>query len=147
MRAVWHVLASTALAAAVVAAEEPTEVGDVACPASLAVEQKPASVPAGWTVTAGEPSLGLAGVLVYDGPPSDEASLVPDQKKTRRELTSTWRFPTSRPRDFWLACVYGSSAIRLTRVIPANISRCVAVHTLDPKTGRADELLRVTCSR
>lgn len=116
------------------------------CPAHLDVEQKATFVPDGWQVTKGEPSLELTGVEVYDGPLADNASLVPDQKKARRELRSTWQFPIKRPREFWLACVYGTSAMRLSRAIPPTTSHCTAVHALDAKTGRVTELQRVTCS-
>src|SRR5262245_61408067 len=98
-----------------------------ACPARVEVEQQPVKVPDGWQVAKGEPSLDLTGVEVYDGPLADDASLVPEQKKARRELTSTWRFPAERPREFWLACVYGTNALRLARAVPADTSRCTAV--------------------
>jgi hypothetical protein len=146
----WSGLLVTVVVTAVVpcvAAADPTGSADIVCPATVAVEQKPVAVLDGWHVTSGAPTLELMGVEVYDGPLSENASLVPEQKKGRRELTSTWRFPAARPRDFWLACVYGSSAVRLSRAIPTETSRCVAVHELDARTGRATELKRVTCSR
>ncbi len=62
----------------------------------------------------------LTAVDVYDGPPSELASLTPDEN-------GTWKLgykPASTSGRFYLGCQYGSTGDSVALQIPSNVSRC-----------------------
>jgi len=55
-----------------------------ACPATIVVEQRASAPAPDWTVSYSGYETAVAGVTIFDGPPAQQASLVPDNEKTSR---------------------------------------------------------------
>jgi hypothetical protein len=99
---------------------------EVSCPDQLAVQQR-AEPPSGWTVSYGETAPRLSGIALFDGPPSNRASLKFDQRKqSGRELILTWNLKDS-PRSHYLQCSYERTTAVIATALPPGVRRCEVV--------------------
>ena len=60
---------------------------------------------------------------IFDGHPSERASLVPDESSGR---TAVWKFEAFATRRIWLVCTYGRADRAVVLELPAAFRRCVA---------------------
>jgi hypothetical protein len=98
------------------------------CPPTLAVEQKASAPAPDWTVTYSGYNTAIAGVTIFDGPPSDQASLVPDREQTTSDtVIQTWELAKS-DRGYWLQCEYANTTAQISRRLPVNVSRCDVIY-------------------
>jgi hypothetical protein len=94
------------------------------CPPTLAVAQTASAPAPDWTVTYSGYPTAVAGVTIFDGPPSEQASLVPDNEKTTEDtVIQTWKLATSA-RGYWLQCEYANTTAQISRRLPAEVTRC-----------------------
>src|ERR1700735_4620387 len=94
------------------------------CPPALAVEQKASTPAPDWTVSYSGYPTAVAGVTIFDGPPSEQASLVPDNEKTTEDtVIQTWRLAASA-RGYWLQCAYANTTAQISLRLPAEVTRC-----------------------
>jgi len=116
------------------------------CPATVAVEEQVPEEPEGWTVTQRRTGHRLAGVTFFDGPPSENASLVYDTTSASGDdWIATWRFPTSA-RGYWILCRYEATTIELARMLPPAVTVChVAYDKRIVTDPRHDEVRRIEC--
>ena len=99
-----------------------------ACPATISVEQRGSAPASDWTVTYSGYQTAVAGVTIFDGPPSEQASLVPDSEKPSGDnLIQIWQLPKS-DRGYWLQCNYANTTAQISRRLPASVSRCDVVY-------------------
>jgi len=99
-----------------------------ACPQTIAVAQGASAPSPDWTVTYSGYQTAVAGVTIFDGPPSEQASLVPDDEKTAGDnLIQTWQLAKS-DRGYWLQCNYANTTAQIARRLPASVSRCDVVY-------------------
>ena len=119
---------------------------DARCPATVAVEERVAEPPEGWSVQQHKSGHRLAGVTFYDGPPASEASLVYDETKTEGDdWIATWRFPANAG-GYWIACRYEATTMELARALPPAVSVCrVAYDKRIVTDPRHDEVRRIEC--
>ncbi len=95
----------------------------ISCPATIQTEQK-ASAPAPWTVGYGALPVALAQVTIFEGPPSEQASLVYDnEKKLPKEMVLTWNLGPST-HGYWLQCAYSSTTAMISRRLPDGVKIC-----------------------
>ena len=98
-----------------------------ACPATIAVQQTASAPASDWTVTYSGYETAVAGVTIFDGPPAQLASLVPDDEKTVGDnIIQVWQLPKSE-RGYWLQCNYANTTAQISRRLPASVSRCDVV--------------------
>jgi len=98
-----------------------------ACPATIAVEQKGSAPAPDWTVTYSGYQTAVAGVTIFDGPPAEQASLVPDSEKPSGDnIIQIWQLPKS-DRGYWLQCNYANTTAQISRRLPASAKRCDVV--------------------
>jgi hypothetical protein len=98
-----------------------------ACPATVTVEQRASAPTADWAVTYSGYQTAVAGVTIFDGPPAEQASLVPDSEKPSGDnLIQVWQLPKS-DRGYWLQCNYANTTAQISRRLPASVSRCDVV--------------------
>jgi hypothetical protein len=92
------------------------------CPAKLDVQtQQLTRTPAGWTAgQTADARHDLWFVTMYDGPPKEKASLVPD---ISGRLKQGWTLEGSG-RPHWLECHYTQTTIVLARPVPGNAKVC-----------------------
>jgi hypothetical protein len=99
-----------------------------ACPLTVAVEQKASAPTPDWTVTYSGYETAIAGVTIFDGPPAEQASLVPDNEKTVGDsIIQTWNLAKS-DRGYWLQCNYANTTAQISRRLPINVARCDVVY-------------------
>ena len=99
----------------------------VICPPTVDVDQKASATDAAWTVSYSGLRTELAGVTIFEGPPSEMASLAPDDTRTMREtVVQTWKLPQSDKR-YWIKCSYENTAAELSREMPAAVTSCKVV--------------------
>jgi len=78
---------------------------------------------------AATPNL-LASVTLFDGPPQELASLVPDETKVKGRVLASWQLTPNPGRQYWLACGYSGTRITLARALPKDLRTCSV--TYDP---------------
>jgi hypothetical protein len=104
------------------------------CPEAISTEQKINDSPAGWNAIAGEKEHALMGVTIYDGNPSEMASLVPEEKKNGEYDLAVWELRKPVKESFWIECSYQDTNIKLAKAIDKKITVCEV--TYDPKSSR-----------
>jgi hypothetical protein len=105
-----------------------TASADAGCPLKIAVTQNLAAPQHGWSEGHDKLPVELAGVTVFDGPPEQLASLVPDAGADTADTTSDiWNLEANE-RGYWLTCHYASTTVTLTRQLPATATRCEVVY-------------------
>ena len=95
---------------------------DVSCPMSISVTQNLAAPATGWTEGRENLPTELAGVTVFDGPPEELASLVPDGDSEDGNTTEFWTLDAN-PRGYWITCHYSSTTVTLTQRLPETATR------------------------
>ena len=101
---------------------------DSACPRTIAVEQRASAPAPDWNVSYSGYETAIQGVTIFEGPPAEQASLVPDNEKTAGDnVIQTWRLPKS-DRGYWLQCNYANTTAQITRRLPDSIARCDVVY-------------------
>jgi hypothetical protein len=105
------------------------------CPHTLAVEQKTSAPGPDWTVSYSGYSTAIAGVTVFEGPPAEQASLVPDREQTTDDAAfQTWRLAKS-DRGYWLQCEYANTTAQISQRLPVNVSRCDVTYERNIRFG------------
>ena len=95
----------------------------VACPATIAVEQK-AAAPGQWSLGYATAPAELSSVAIFDGPPEEQASLKYDDERTLKdEIIQTWELPASG-RGYWIVCGYTNTTAQLRRKLPDDARAC-----------------------
>ncbi|MGA7872632.1 MAG: STY0301 family protein [Candidatus Binatus sp.] len=117
-----------------------------ACPPELTVEQKAAAPASDWAVTYSGYQTAVAGVTIFDGPPSAQASLVPDDEKTIGDnIIQTWQLAKS-DRGYWLQCNYANTTAQISRRLPASVTRCDVVYDHNLRFGSGGNVVKsVNC--
>ncbi len=109
---------------------------EIACPATVDVDQKLKAPVDGWTGIVGNSPNRLANVAFYDGPPGELASLVPTKegKRNGREY-ATWNFQSADevPRPAWIVCEYSDTQVALYLQLPGSVTECTV--TYNPRRG------------
>lgn len=121
-------------------------IAQATCPPTVAVEQKASAPTPEWAVTYSGYRTAIAGVTVFDGPPAEQASLAPDQEKTRgNDVIQTWQLPKS-DRGYWLQCNYANTTAQVSRRLPAGARQCVVVYDHNERlSGGAYVVKSVNC--
>jgi hypothetical protein len=87
-----------------------------------------ASVPDGWTSISDTQSKHWFSTLsVFDGPPQDLASLVPDNEENQDLSKTIWTFNKKKERPIWIACSYLKTNLLLAKELPLKISQCSVI--------------------
>lgn len=66
----------------------------------------------------------LSGASLFDGPPEEQASLVPDNAES--DGPAQWTLASSAAGGYWLSCDYADGLVRVTQPVAATVSRCSA---------------------
>jgi hypothetical protein len=108
---------------------------EVTCPPTPKVQQKAGSPDSDWNVTYSSHDTALAGVTIFDGPPANQASLVPDREQmTKYTVVQTWKLVKS-DAGYWLECEYANTTAQISRRLPANVSRCDVTYERNVRFG------------
>ena len=94
------------------------------CPPTLIASQTLAGGVAGWEPFEDDTPIQLMSVGVFDGPPRERASLVPDSDAAAGgRRVAAWDLRENGKRQYWLACYYDHSRIALTRELSRDVKR------------------------
>jgi hypothetical protein len=105
-----------------------------ACPATVVVEQRASAPSADWTVSYSGYETAVAGVTIFDGPPAEQASLVPDKEKNLGDsIIQVWQLPKSA-RGYWLQCNYANTTAQIARRLEG-VTRCDVVSDHNMRFG------------
>ena len=117
-----------------------------ACPATVAVEQKASAPAPDWAVSYSGYETAVAGVTIFDGPPAQQASLVPDSEKPSGDnIIQVWQLPKS-DRGYWLQCNYANTTAQISRRLPESVRRCdVVLNHNERFLGGASVVKSVNC--
>ena len=116
-----------------------------ACPATIVVEQRASAPAPDWTVSYSGYETAVAGVTIFDGPPAQQASLVPDSEKTVGDsIIQVWQLPKS-DRGYWLQCNYANTTVQISRRL-AGVTRCDVVMDHNMRFGGGGNVVKsVNC--
>ena len=93
----------------------------------IQVNQSLTAPVAGWTEGQENYPTELSGLTVFDGPPEELASLVPDgDSEDGKTTTESWTL-AANPRGYWITCHYASTTVTLTQRLPDSAARCDVV--------------------
>jgi len=113
---------------AILACAPSAALAEVICPMKIGTLQGLTAGAAGWTVGVDNLPTELAGMSIFDGPPDQQADLVPDDgAETGDTRSDIWTLPKNE-RGYWATCRYSSTTVTLTRQLPATVTRCEAVY-------------------
>jgi hypothetical protein len=117
-----------------------------ACPQTVAVEQRASAPAPDWTVSYSGYETAVAGVTIFDGPPAEQASLVPDSEKTVGDsIIQVWKLPKSE-RGYWLQCNYANTTAQISHRL-AGVSRCDVVSDRNMRFGGGGYVVKsVNCN-
>ena len=117
-----------------------------ACPATIVVEQRASAPAPDWTVSYSGYETAVAGVTIFDGPPAQQASLVPDSEKQAGDnIIQVWQLPTS-DRGYWLQCNYANTTAQISRRLPPSFKRCDVVLDHNMRFGGGGNVVKsVNC--
>jgi hypothetical protein len=105
-----------------------------ACPQTVVVEQRASAPTPDWTVSYSGYETAVAGVTIFDGPPAQQASLVPDSEKTVGDnIIQVWQLPKS-DRGYWIQCNYANTTAQISRRL-AGVTRCDVVSDHNMRFG------------
>jgi hypothetical protein len=109
----------------------PALASEYVCPEDKKEDQQVSCVPHGWlssTLTSNIPQSDM--LTVFDGPPGEMASLVPDNEGATEN--AFWTFPAEKERPLWIQCGYAGSTTYLSRPLPDSTVKCTqtAAHTI-----------------
>ena len=114
---------TTIIAASVFSLSTTCAHAQIACPSTIAVEQK-ASPPNDWSLGYSKDATELSSVTIFDGPPEELASLKYDDERTGKdEIVQTWELPAN-PRGYWIVCGYANTTAQLRRKLQDSIRAC-----------------------
>ncbi len=118
------------------------------CPLTLTESAPPAPPNTQWDsmIYKGRGESRLESVLLFDGHPSDLASLMPDQSKdSLNQSIATWRLKASdQKRGVWIACTYTNTNAILAMQLPAQLRQCRMTQNLRSK-GQLPEMKSFSC--
>jgi len=108
---------------------------EATCPPTLAVEQKASAPSTDWTVSSSGYNTALAGVTIFDGPPANQASLLPDDEQTTSDMVfQTWKL-AKNDAGYWLECDYANTTAQIYERLPASVSRCEVSYERNVRFG------------
>jgi hypothetical protein len=81
----------------------------------------------GWTVRPLESQRPLRFITLFDGHPSERASLKPDGEPEAPSNLAKWLFP-SGTKNIWLACHYRDTGAVLIKPLPNDLKQCTATY-------------------
>jgi len=117
-----------------------------ACPQTIVVEQRASAPTPDWTVSYSGYETAVAGVTIFDGPPAQQASLVPDsEQQVGDNIIQVWQLPKS-DRGYWLQCNYANTSAQISRRL-AGVTRCDVVldHNMRFGGGGGNVVKSVNC--
>ena len=116
------------LALALAASTAAWAADDIRCPAQLQIGPAEISVPAllpRWTPGQSARPVWLSGIALYDGPPGEQAQLVPDQRTSTPSLdTALWHLASPYPA--WVRCQYAGGLFHLDTPVTGQPHSCSA---------------------
>ena len=116
------------------------------CPSTITTKQELTSSVSGWTSSLDKTPHDLAGVTFFDGPPSENASLVYDRmQRGKGQQTAVWTFATKKDRPIWLTCSYSGTAIQLSRSLPPQITTCSVVYDAQEHVAGLPAIKKIDC--
>ena len=99
----------------------------IECPASIKPAASISVVPPGWSVISGEANSPFDSLAIFDGNPSELASLVPDRDlpdtKTGARGEAEWNFEGGA-KNIWVGCSYARTNVSLAQAIPDGVVKC-----------------------
>lgn len=110
------------------------------CPANIDVRSS-ASPPPGWQVITPASAHSLERIGFYSGPPSEQASLVPDTTRDGAgKSQDIWTFPTGNEEATWVACYYTGTTMFIAKPVAHGLRNCSVSYA----TGRSGSRLQLT---
>jgi hypothetical protein len=96
----------------------------IGCPNSLEIIST-ATPPAGWQVIFPPEPKTLERIGFYAGPPSQNASLVPDKVQDKKgESQDSWAFSPMKDEKIWVSCFYNTTSLSLAKPLIEGVRRC-----------------------
>lgn len=132
------------VAACLTATAQAATAEQVRCPEIVGVEQRAVSPPGGWQARDEGTPARLASIIIFDGPPEDGASLVPDQNHSGPRPHAVWKLDAKNERGYWIGCVYASTTIMLTKKLPP-VSSCDASYDASVTVAGLPSVTAIEC--
>ena len=120
---------------------------EMSCPPSVTVRQVADRVPDGWTSAIdANARTDVASVTFFDGPPSEDASLVYDsESRAGQKRIATWRFAPDNKRAVWMQCSYAATTVVLSKRLPDKVSECTVTYQSDVSIAGMPQVTAIRC--
>jgi hypothetical protein len=81
--------------------------------------------PEGWTPhQVANARHSLDSIMIFDGPPVELASLVPNNESNKDNRKTFWTFVKKKERPIWFTCSYLKTDIVFAKSLPLDITQC-----------------------
>lgn len=98
------------------------------CPLTVDFTESATKVPTKeWKQLRSLATRDFANLAVFDGHPSEKASLKPDHEPDLAAPSAIWRFPNGTSNN-WLSCTYRGAEATLARRLPDGFILCTATY-------------------
>lgn len=96
------------------------------CPTEIQTNQTIKNkAPTGWTsLREAQSRHWLDSLSIFDGPPQDLASLVPDDEDNQEIKKTVWTFNKKKKRPIWMTCSYLKTDMLFAKALPMEITQC-----------------------
>lgn len=121
---------------------------ELMCPPTIAISQKATTPPPGWDVSNQAMRIEVSGVTVYDGPPTELASLRPREEETAdNKFVATWKFHKkgNSGQGYWIECDYTHTNVVLSKRVPDSVGKCSAYFDKESKVENNYVFERMEC--
>jgi hypothetical protein len=117
---------------------------ELSCPPTLKVHESLVSSRGDWSEGRSKEPHRLAGVTIFDGPPSQMASVIgAENVLSRTQTRTTWSLDPNR--EYWLLCSYANTGVTLFRAIPRTAKACVVTYSSISSIAGLPEILKLQC--
>ena len=123
----------------------PSVFADDLCPPSIEVTQGIKTAPGGWAISDSKLPIDWTGIAMFNGPPEELASLVPDGKDEKDNLNNDiWKL-TPDSHGYWIQCNYANTTVTLSKKLPDSAKQCKIRYQRDAYIAGFQVPESVTC--
>jgi len=104
-------------------------------PKEIATKQEIVNTPQGWACGKEAQPNRLASILISEGPPENQASLVYDSEaKHKNKMVATWQLDPESKERYWISCSFSGTSITVKKELPQGIKELRVSYDEEVKT-------------
>ena len=115
-------------------------------PPNIETKQEINMIPEGWLASTGKDLNRPAGIMVFDGRPEHNASLIPDdeeQHAAKEQIISSWKLTPSSSDGTWISVSYSGTSVALAKQLPLGTTNLCVVYDMSITVEGLNQIVRI----